>query len=109
MAHRDGPGTHTRWTFDVCGVPNFLRFLESWFAGSTQNTMHYGGSLVSMYYSTYNTGMFKCCTYSVYIPPFRDYYFDTDFTTPQGLPPGTPMFRDVESLGYRQLFNPRTK
>jgi len=87
------------------GVGNFLRFLEDW----SGTTMHYGGSLVSMFYSTYNTGMMKCCTYSVYRPPLRDYYFDNDFTTPQGLPPGTPMFRDVESLGYRQLFNPRTQ
>jgi hypothetical protein len=86
-------------------VGNFLRFLEDW----SGTTMHYGGSLVSMFYSTYNTGMMKCCTYSVYRPPLRDYYFDNDFTTPQGLPPGTPMFRDVESLGYRQLFNPRTQ
>ena len=86
------------------GVHNFLRFLEDW-SGSTLN---YGGSLVSLYYATYNTGVFKCCTYSVYIPPTRNYIFDADFTTPAGLPPGTPMFRDVEALGYRQLFVTRT-
>jgi len=88
------------------GVGNFLRFLEDW--QDTPSTMHYGGSLVEMFYNTYNTGMMKCCTYTVYEPPNpRDYYFDTDFTTPQGLPPGTPMFKDVESLGYRQLFAAR--
>ena len=64
--------------------------------------------MVEMFYSTYNTGMFKCCEYVVYQPPNpRDYYFDTDFTVPQGLPPGTPMFKDIESLGYRQLFAAR--
>ncbi len=90
------------------GIGNFLRFLEDW--QDTPSTMHYAGSMVEMFNSTYNTGMFKCCTYTVYQPPNpRDYYFDSDFTTPQGLPPGTPMFRDVESLGYRQLFTPRTK
>jgi len=87
------------------GVGNFLRFLEDWNSGNS--TMHYGGSIVEMFYNTYNTGAFKCCTYTVYQPPFRDYYFDPDFTTPQGLPPGTPLFRDVESLSYRQLFAAR--
>jgi len=87
------------------GIGNFLRFLEDWDSGGS--TMHYGGSIVEMYYNTYNTGAFKCCTYTVYRPPLRDYYFDQDFTTTQGLPPGTPLFRDVESLGYRQLFTAR--
>ena len=40
------------------GLHNFLRYLENW--GS--QTVHYKGSLVSLYYSTYNTGTFKCCT-----------------------------------------------
>jgi hypothetical protein len=86
------------------GVGNFLRMLEDW-SGATLN---YGGSLVSLYNATYNTGLFKCCTYSVYRPPIRNYIFDSDFTLPEGLPPGTPLFRDVESLSYRQLFTTRT-
>ena len=40
------------------GVHNFLRYLENWGG----QTMHYKGSLVSLYYATYNTGTFKCCT-----------------------------------------------
>jgi len=87
------------------GVGNFLRFLEDW-SGNGVN-LNYGGSMVSLYYATYDTGIFKCCTYSVYKPPNRNYIFDADFTVPEGLPPGTPMFRDVESLGYRQLFTTR--
>ncbi len=88
------------------GIHNFLRFLEDW--NTPNSTLNYGGSLVSLYYSTYDTGVFKCCTYSVYSPPTRNYIFDVDFTNPAGLPPGTPMFRDVESLSYRQLFSART-
>jgi hypothetical protein len=84
------------------GVHNFLRYLENW-----NTTAHYKGSLVSLYYSTYNTGFYKCCT-TVYSPPTRDYSFDLDFTRPGGLPPGTPLFKDVESLGFRQLFTTRT-
>jgi Tfp pilus assembly protein PilX len=85
------------------GLHNFLRYLEDW----SGQTVHYKGSLVSLFYATYDTGIFKCCT-TVYGVPSRDYVFDSDFSTPGGLPPGTPMFRDVNSLGYRQLFTPRT-
>jgi hypothetical protein len=84
------------------GVHNFLRYLEDW----SNQTMYYKGSLVSLYYATYNTGTFKCCT-DVYGVPTRAFFFDLDFSTPGGLPPGTPMFRDVNSLSYRQLFTTR--
>lgn len=85
------------------GTHNFLRYLENW----SSATLNYKGSIVSLYYSTYNTGIYKCCTV-VYSPPTRNYSFDLDFTNPGGLPPGTPMFRDVETLSYRQLFTART-
>ena len=84
------------------GVHNFLRYLENW-GGQSFN---YKGSIVSLYYSTYATGVYKCCT-TVYSPPTRNDVFDLDFENPSGLPPGTPMFRDVETLSYRQLFTTR--
>jgi hypothetical protein len=84
------------------GLHNFLRYLESW--GNVN--LWYNGSLVSMYYSEYNTGIFKCCT-TVYGPPTRKYYFDTLFLNPQNLPPGTPEFQDVVNLSYRQNFSPQ--
>ena len=83
------------------GAHNFLRYLENW-----NGTLNYKGSLVSLYYATYATGIYKCCS-TVYNPPTRNYVFDADFTNPSGLPPGTPMFRDVETLSYRQLFTTR--
>jgi hypothetical protein len=86
------------------GVHNFLRYLEDWGG----RNMFYKGSIVSLYYSTYGTGTYKCGNGTVYNPPTRNYSFDSDFTKPEGLPPGTPMFRDVESLNYRQLFTART-
>jgi type II secretory pathway pseudopilin PulG len=85
------------------GVHNFLRYVESW----NNKTLNYKGSLVSMYYSTYATGTFKCCAYSVYQPPTRNYIFDPLFSQPQNLPPGTPMFRDIDNLSYTQDFTPR--
>jgi len=84
------------------GLHNFLRYVEDW---SGQN-LNYNGSLVSMYYSEYATGVFKCCTV-VYNPPTRKYYFDTQFLNPANLPPGTPMFQDIVSLSYHQNFTPQ--
>jgi hypothetical protein len=84
------------------GLHNFLRYIESW--GGVN--IWYNGSLVSMYYSEYNTGTFKCCTI-VYNPPGRKYYFDTLFLNPANLPPGTPTFQDVVNLSYHQNFTPQ--
>jgi hypothetical protein len=86
------------------GVHNFLRLLENW-GGQTLN---YKGSLVNLYYSTYATGTDKDNNGTVYSPPVRNYIFDPLFSQPQNLPPGTPMFRDVDNLSYQQSFTPRT-
>jgi type II secretory pathway pseudopilin PulG len=82
------------------GMHNFLRYLETW-----STTLHYNGSLVSMYYSEYNTGVFKCCTV-VYSPPTRDFSFDTLFENPTNLPPATPMLQDIVTSSYTQNFTP---
>ena len=85
------------------GLHNFLRYLERW-----NNAVWYQGSLVNMYYSEYNTGVFKCCT-TVYGAPAggRKYYFDTLFLNPANLPPATPTFQDINNLSYRQNFQPQ--
>jgi len=81
------------------GVHNFLRFLESW---GGQN-IYYKGSMASMYYSMYATGVFKCCT-AVYGAPNRNYSFDLDFNDLSNMPPGTPTVTDVVNLGFQQVF-----
>ena len=83
------------------GIHNFLRYIENW----DGQTLNYKGSMVSLYYSAYETGAFKCCT-TVYSPPTRNYSFDTNFLTPSLLPPGTPTFKDVVDLGFQQDLNP---
>lgn len=83
------------------GLHNFLRFLENW----NGKTLNYQGSLISLYYSQYATGIFKCCT-TVYNAPTRAYSFDSLFLIPSNLPPGTPSFRDLVNLSYRQDFLP---
>jgi len=81
------------------GVHNFLRFLESWGG----RNIYYKGSMASMYYSMYATGVFKCCT-SVYGAPARNYSFDLDFNDLSNMPPGTPTVTDVVNLGFQQVF-----
>ena len=80
------------------GTHNFLRYLERW----SGETFNYKGSLVSLYYSEYASGIYKCCD-TVYSPPTRDYTFDSDFLFLSKLPPGTPSFRDIVNLGFRQI------
>jgi Tfp pilus assembly protein PilX len=85
------------------GLHNFLRYLESW-----GQTLNYNGSLVSMYYSEYNTGTYKDGPGGdVYSPPPRNYYFDVLFLTPSNLPPATPQFQDIDDLSYHQNFTPQ--
>jgi hypothetical protein len=81
------------------GVHNFLRYLEDW----SNQTLNYRGSMVSLFYSQYATGVFKCCG-TVYNAPTRAYLFDTDFLDLSKLPPGTPRFRDVVNVGFQQVY-----
>ncbi len=88
------------------GVGNFLRLLEDWEeAGAV--AVNYRGSIVSLYYSRQAVGSFKyTANRNVYDYADRNFAFDTDFLLPALLPPGTPMFRDVNTLTFRQLLRP---
>ena len=81
------------------GVHNFLRYLEDW----SNTPINYLGSMASMYYSQYATGVFKCCQ-TVYGAPTRNYSFDLDFMDLSKMPPGTPTVTDVENLGFQQVY-----
>jgi hypothetical protein len=83
------------------GAHNFLRYLEDWGG----DALNYRGSIVSFFTSRQAVGIYKCCV-TVYGAPTRGYNFDTDFLIPTLLPPGTPMFRDVNTLTFRQLLRP---
>ncbi len=82
------------------GVHNFLRYIEYW-----NGTLAYQGSIVSFFFNTQATGTYKCCN-AVYNPPNRGYAFDSSFLTPSLLPPRTPTFRDINTLGFTQLILP---
>jgi len=84
------------------GVHNFLRYIENW----SGQTLNYSGSLVSFFFSQQAVGTYKDGAGAVYDPPSRGYNFDTNFLTPALLPPRTPTFRDINTLGFTQLIMP---
>jgi hypothetical protein len=82
------------------GVHNFMRYLESW-----TGTLHYQGSIVSLYYNRQAIGLYNSGNNN-YSPPNRGYLFDANFLDPKLLPPRTPMFRDINTTGFTQLLLP---
>jgi Tfp pilus assembly protein PilX len=89
------------------GAHNFLRMLE----GNNAGSVHYRGSLATFYYNRQAVGTFKCCSGTaldgvVYSVPVRDFQFDTNFQTPALLPPNTPIFRDMNAVGFSQELRP---
>ena len=85
------------------GVGNFLRLMEDWDISGV--SINYSGSIVSLFHSRQATGTFKYGS-NVYDFGDRNFKFDSDFLLPALLPPGTPMFRDVNTLTFRQILRP---
>lgn len=82
------------------GLENFPRFLEDWGGGKT---MQYAGSLVSLFGSRYsNVRGWSWRTY--YGAPTRDWSFDTRFSDPMQLPPGTPVVTNITQTAYRPVY-----
>jgi len=84
------------------GVHNFMRMLEDWGGGQT---VWFRGSLISLYTARQMIGIYRASS-NIYSPPIRQFTFDTNFLQPSLLPPGTPMFRDVNTLRFRQILRP---
>ena len=99
MAFAQPAGTATDFGTDG-GAHNFLRYLEN-----GNQPVNYMGSIATFYYNRQAVGTFKCCT-TVYGAPTRNYAFDTDFLNPALLPPLTPVFRDLNALGFSQELRP---
>ena len=82
------------------GAHNFLRFLEN-----GANPVNYLGSLATLYYNRQAVGTYKCCA-TVYGAPARLFNFDVNFLNPALLPPNTPVFRDMNAVGFSQELRP---
>jgi hypothetical protein len=78
------------------GAHNFLRMLEQ------GGTVNYTGSIATFYFNRQAVGTYKCCA-TVYGAPTRNFAFDTDFLDPMRLPPLTPVFRDLNTIGFSQV------
>jgi type II secretory pathway pseudopilin PulG len=84
------------------GIENFPRFLERWRTSSGNRVVfHYLGALISPFTSQKTTGTWNG---SYYVPPQRDWAFDTDFNDPSLLPPGTPNVGNVIRTAMREAF-----
>ncbi len=70
------------------GVENFLRLLENW----SGKALTYNGSIVVMFPSQYATNRWQQ-TGVYYNAPTRNWAFDLNFMTQNGLPPLTPEVR----------------
>ena len=78
------------------GFENFPRFLERW----TGETLTFRGSLVSLYYAQQATGLWGGGYYS---PPVRDWEYDSRFSLPENMPPGTPVVGNVIHTAFRPI------
>ena len=99
MAFAQPAGTATDFGTDG-GAHNFLRYLED-----GDQPVNYRGSMATFFYNRQAVGTFKCCT-TVYGAPTRNYAFDIDFLNPALLPPNTPVFRDMNAVGFSQEMRP---
>jgi hypothetical protein len=88
-------GTPTDFGTDG-GAHNFLRMLEQ------GGTVNYTGAIATFYYNRQANGTYKCCA-TVYGAPVRNFTFDVDFLDPSRLPPLTPVFHDLNTLGFSQV------
>jgi hypothetical protein len=70
------------------GVENYPRFLEKW----DGKQLTYNGSMVVLFPSAIAKAKWKYGD-PVYTAPMRDWAFDTNFSDPTKLPPGSPMVR----------------
>ncbi|HXY32548.1 MAG TPA: hypothetical protein VEI06_17725 [Gemmatimonadaceae bacterium] len=82
------------------GVENFPRFLEDWGG----KTLTYRGSLVSMHYSLQTFGPWTGAYGGYYSPPNRQWQFDTRFSDPSNLPPGTPVVGSLVQTAFRPAY-----
>jgi hypothetical protein len=85
------------------GMHNFPRFLEKWTnSAGTDQRWNFVGSLIPLYHSTQALGQYNANSV-IYSPPQRNWAFDSTFTDPNKLPPGTPQFQYIEPTAFRQV------
>ena len=64
------------------------------------------GATATFFYSRQAVGTYKYGGGTVYGAPTRNYSFDSDFLNPALMPPNTPVFRDINAVGFSQELRP---
>ena len=89
------------------GLENFPRFLEDWGGSALGTPFNYAGSLVSLFLSRQSARQWGHSLnggQAYYNPPQRNWGFETRFSNPLLLPPGTPRLGSVLQVSYRSVF-----
>ncbi len=84
------------------GIANYPRFLEQW-NWSTSHPWSFTGSFIPLFHSTQAMSQWENATGVIYMPPRRNWSFDTTFRDPNRLPPGTPFFQYLQTSAFRQI------
>jgi PilX N-terminal len=84
------------------GIINYPRFLEIWNLNGNTYSWNYAGSFIPLFHSTQALSNWENDTAVIYMPPRRNWSFDTTFLNPSQLPPGTPFFQYIQATGFRQ-------
>jgi hypothetical protein len=77
--------------------------LELWNLNGIIRSWNYTGSFVPLFRSTQALSQWENDTAVIYMPPRRNWSFDSTFLSPDKLPPGTPFFQYVQATGFRQV------
>ena len=96
------PARTSTGTISSGGMHNAPRFLEQW-AYTSQYTWSFSGSMVTLFNSTQAFAPWENSKTVTYTPPIRNWSFDSTFTDPNKLPPGTPFFQYVQASGFEQV------
>lgn len=83
------------------GVGNLTRLLEDWKAGGSRKKLTMNGSIIAMFESQIATRQFRWPGFYYYAPE-RDFNLDPNFSTENGLPPGTPQVISVVRKSWTQ-------
>ena len=102
VVYSTGPGGTGTTQFSG-GVHNLPRLIENWSNGST---LTLNTSMVNLFPSAIATAPFLWPNDTVYdVPSVRELYFNQNYTSPAGLPPGTPLVTLVQRTSQK-LLNP---
>lgn len=97
------PARDSLGTISSGGMHSAPRFLELWNNGTLERHWSFTGSMVTLFNSTQAFAPWESGV--AYTPPVRNWSYDSTFSNPNRLPPGTPFFQYVQSSGFEQIIN----